>query len=293
MTGVTHREVALATSLTVGVSHAAVSHGLTIPFFDTTLIPLLWIPLSAAGGYLPDIDKKNTVAFKWFRKYHLIFYVFIALSLFVLPWYQSLFFLLSFLVFELMVLKSVHRRETHSLVFFLALCGIFYFFSTLFQVLHIFVYIVIFNLTIGLVIGSITHSFADMFNKRRVHFLFPLETIFASKDRPRFIIPHFGKIVTGSQEEFLFKIRWFIICGVIVFLFGLPSILSLLGVNVMLLTEVLIVITAIVVIMMMWRFITGTIKIALTMIFALFIAYLLIVNLLPGFEHLRFLGGIF
>jgi len=293
MTGTTHREVALATSLAVGVSHLALTQSIFTPTLGTVLVPMLWIPMSAAGGYLPDIDKKNTTAYKWFRKYHWFFYLFIALSLFVLPWYLAAGFLVTFLVFEVMVLKSVHRRETHSLLFLASLTGVFYFLSTLLQPLHYFAYIVVFNLLLGLILGALTHAFADMFNKRRVHFLFPLETILASKDRPRFILPHLGKIVTGTADELSFKIRWFLVCGIATLALVVPSIISFIGVNVMLLSEVVIIIAVIVVIGMLWKFITGTIKIALTLIVALVIAYLLVVNLLPGFEHLNFLRSIF
>ena len=164
MTGTTHREVALATSLAIGVSHLALTQTFATPIFGTVFIPMLWVPLSAIGGYFPDIDKKNTTAYRWFKKYHLLFYLLIAASLFVLPWYLSAVFLIMFLGFELMVLKSTHRKETHSLIFHIALIGVFYFISTLLQPVHNFMYILIFNLLLGFIVGSLTHPFADKFN---------------------------------------------------------------------------------------------------------------------------------
>ena len=293
MTGKTHREIAIATSITTAAVSFAVTRNVFLPAFGTILIPMLWIPGSTAGGYLPDIDKKKTTAYRWFRKYHLFFYLFIALSLLVLPWTLSAVFLVTFLALELMIIKSVHRRETHSLLFFAVLTFAFYFFSTLFQTIHHFIYVIVFNLLAGIVLGALTHAIADMFNPKNVHLLFPVETIFASKDRPRYVIPRLGKIITGSPDEDAFKMRWIAVCAtVLIAAIGL-TILTYVGVDTMLLTEMLIILAAIVALGLLWRFVTGTIKMILTVIVVLLIIWFLASNLLPGFIHMSFLRSVF
>ena len=293
MTGTTHREVALASAFAISVSHLAVTQALTTPLFGITLVPLLWVPLSAFGGYFPDIDKKNTTAHRWFRKYHLLFYAFIAFSLFVLPWHLSAWFLVTFLCFELMVLKSTHRRETHSLIFHAALIGVFYFFSTLLYPIHFYLQIFIFNLLIGFVIGSLTHIIADKSNIKYVHILFPLEMIFASKDRPRFLLPNWGKIVTGTIEESAFKMKWFIFCGVITAGLGLPSLFSFIGVEIMLLSEIIVIIAVLVVFVLLWRFIPRYVRMVLAVILAAFIVWILVSAIFPNLGHLNFIRSIF
>ena len=99
MTGHTHKGLALSTAVAVSIIHFATTQSLVTVIFDTAIIPLLMIPMSSVGGYLPDIDKKNTVAFKWYKKYHWFFYILIVATLFILPWYISLSFLVIFAVF--------------------------------------------------------------------------------------------------------------------------------------------------------------------------------------------------
>ena len=293
MTGKTHREVALATSIAIGVSHLALTQTLTTPVLGTVLIPLLWVPLSVAGGYFPDIDKKNATAYRWFKKYHLFFYVTIHASLLILPWYLTAGFLLAFLGFELLVLYSTHRRETHSIIFHAVLIGVFYFLSTLFQPLHPYAYIFVFNILLGFVIGSLTHPIADKFNIKYVHLFFPVETIFASKDRPRQVLPNWGKIITGSMDEDIFKRRWFVLCGVAVAGLGIPALLSFIGVEIMLLTEVIFISAIAAAVILLWRFVNSITKKILASVVACIIIWTLITHLIHNLEHLNFIGSIF
>ena len=293
MLGKTHREVALATSLAIGVTHLAVTQSFVTTLPGAVIVPFLWIPLSAPGGYLPDIDKKNTTANKWFRKYHLFFYLFIAVSLFIFPWYLAAIFLVTFFAFEMMVIKSVHRRETHSLFFFAALTGVFYFLSRLLQPVHDFAFIFFFNLLFGLFIGALTHSFADMFNKKQVHFMFPLEILLSDKDRPKFILPHWGTIITGTPAEKIFKLKWFMFCGIITVSIAVPSLLSFTGVEIMLLSEAIIVISLICVTIILWKILSVTVRKIFIVLIIFLIVYFLVTALLPGMGHLNFLRSIF
>jgi membrane-bound metal-dependent hydrolase YbcI (DUF457 family) len=258
-----------------------------------TLVPLLWIPLSAFGGYLPEIDKKKTTAHRWFKKYHFFFYIVIALSLFAIPWYYSLGFLVVFAGFELMVLNSVHRRETHSLLFHVCLIGIFYFISTLVHPLHLYAEIFVFNLLLGFAVGSLSHILADKFNIKYVHLLFPLEMILASKDRPRAVIPNFGKIVTGSDGETFFKVRWFMICGAVTAGLGVPSLLAFTGIEIMLLSEVIVIFSYIIILLILWSFIPKAVRIVLISLASVVFLLALVSYVFPNLEYLNLIRSIF
>ena len=281
MTAATHRDIALATTVSIAIAHFAIARTVSTEFMGTFLIPVLWIPLSIIGGLLPDIDKKNTTAHRFFKKYRFVFYLVIGASLLVLPWHVVVIFLLSFLFFELLILKSKHRRETHSLLFLFLLTGVLFLFSTLFSVVHVEAQVVVFNILFGIVVGALTHDIADMYNVRKIHFLYPIELILS-----RFLLPSLGNVIAGTPAENLFRIRWIIACIGVCALMVAKLLLPYLGVDYVLETNMVIVLAAIIVAAVMWKLVIKAIRMIFVIGFALVILWFIIQKIAPTFQLL-------
>ena len=217
MTGVTHKQVAFVTSLTTASTVMAITLEPMIIVHSQVpeLIPLLWIPLSVAGGLAPDIDEPQSKASNFFRRLFVVTTP-ILILLAVFAFFRNMhMYIIAGAVGALVLtcairfisLYTQHRRETHSLFFIALLLIAFFALSLALETIHPWLTLVIWNFGIGFVIGAFSHLLVDNFNKKPLHWLFPIEHIFRNKKtgRLRLYIPTILKIQTGSPREQAFK----------------------------------------------------------------------------------------
>ena len=225
MTGRTHLRFSYAHNTALTIIGTVYVGGFVGNFGDTTVTPLLWIPLAGVGGVLSDIDKKRTTA-------HNIFVMILPMLIgfFTLSFISALVVLQSIRIAALsfssvgvllglwLVLKiCVHRRETHSLAFVMIMILLSITTGKLASGLHPWFGIIITNILLGIPLGVMSHIIADSFNIKKLHFFYPVELILGVMFKKRvqrrgkkyiqpvFILPNLAKIKTSSEGENLFR----------------------------------------------------------------------------------------
>ena len=217
MTGKTHKNVALITTVAAAATTMAITlEPLTVMHARVpALIPFLWIPLSMAGGLSPDLDEPQAKASRWFRRVYR-FTTPILVVLFLVALFRNMHSIVLIGAFLTLVLTTAvrflavytqHRRETHSLFFLVILITISYTLAWTLSTVHPWLTLIAWNLGIGFTIGAFSHLLIDSFNIKPGHWLYPIEYLLRDKKtgRLRFFIPTLFKIRTGGQEEQIFN----------------------------------------------------------------------------------------
>lgn len=233
MTGKSHKKIALNMATCISIIVMIITFDVVININSFILVPILWLPLSIAGGYAADIDKGRTTARKYANQ---IFKIFLVISLFLLVIFlfftrniKSVGLLLLADLIVILIYTSikfmVHRRETHSILFiFLCYCVIYL--CTINSLLYSkFLGVVVFNLGVGFCIGTFSHIFIDQFNDTPTHVLYPLEIILQKlrhKDNPVYIFKALKLVTTSSalEAKFIRKVKtkmWLIVILTLIF----------------------------------------------------------------------------